>query len=322
MNSICVLAVYFGNMPTSFEPWLRSCAENPQIDFLIVTDRPVKARYSNVRVLIMSLAQMKALAEDKLGMKISLEAPYKVCDYRPAFGEIFSESLAGYEYWGHCDMDMVFGDLWGILNARSYREYDKFLVWGHLSFYRNTPEVNGRYRLSGSRRADYDVVFTEPENYIFDELNGIYRIYQTHCLPVFPERIFADIYSRYTQFKMVGEQPAKKHQLYYWENGRVMRAWVQDGEVCAQEYLYLHFQKRRLPAPDFDVFSCSGFFVTPDGFIEKTRPGVPDVQEIETLNPYLGEAAEKESLRAFNARLRRERIKRVFGRYRRKLFGR
>jgi hypothetical protein len=33
------------------------------------------------------------------------------CDLKPLFGDMFALSFAGYEWWGRCDLDVVFGDL-------------------------------------------------------------------------------------------------------------------------------------------------------------------------------------------------------------------
>lgn len=319
MNRICVLAVYFGALPASFDSWLATCRCNPEIDFLLVTDSDADTKYANVSLCKMTLAQMKQLAERKLGMSISLESAYKVCDYRPAFGEIFADMLTGYDYWGHCDLDMVLGDIMGFMRRYRYESYDKFLCWGHLSFYRNTPEVNGRYRLSGSRRADYDKIFTSWENYTFDELNGIFRIYQTHLFPVFQERIFADVSHVYRQLKLIGESPSERDQLFYWENGRTMRAVLRGGEVTEEEYIYIHYQKRRMAIPDFDVFSCQGFYIAPDRYIEKKNPGPPSAEDFALINPYMGERAELASEKAERKNLSRQRFKRVTKRYRMKL---
>ena len=59
MNKICVLAVYFGRLPASFEPWLLSCRDNPEIDFIVVTDSDADTKYANVSLCKMTLAEMK-----------------------------------------------------------------------------------------------------------------------------------------------------------------------------------------------------------------------------------------------------------------------
>lgn len=88
-----------GNLPAHFQLWMESCRRNPSVDFLVFTD--------DVKVYYMSFEQMKELFQKQYDFQLSISAPYKFCDFRPAFGEIFSEYLVGYDYWGHCDVDLV-----------------------------------------------------------------------------------------------------------------------------------------------------------------------------------------------------------------------
>ena len=57
---------------------------------------------------------------------ITLHTPYKLCDYKPAYGEIFAPELSGYDFWGYGDMDLVFGDLRAYFTEDKLRKYDKF----------------------------------------------------------------------------------------------------------------------------------------------------------------------------------------------------
>src|SRR6266576_3569173 len=49
------------------------------------------------------------------GVHCTKEMPIGWCDYRPAFGEAFADYYTGYEYWGYCDPDILFGDLDNLL---------------------------------------------------------------------------------------------------------------------------------------------------------------------------------------------------------------
>ena len=40
-----------------------------------------------------------------------LAFPRKLCDYKPAYGLIFSEYLRHSDYWGHIDFDIVWGNI-------------------------------------------------------------------------------------------------------------------------------------------------------------------------------------------------------------------
>lgn len=129
----------------------------------------------NVHQINMSFSNFHNLIENKLGLDIRLDAPYKICDYRPMFGKIFEDYLGEYDYWANCDMDMIFGDLRKFFNENDLNKYDRFLHLGHLSLYRNTPECNQYYKLSGSKCGTWKDVVTNPDNCLFDEWSGVYE---------------------------------------------------------------------------------------------------------------------------------------------------
>ena len=147
MTRIAIIGVYFGTLPNYFNLWMQSCAANSSIDFKLITNVQVQNPPTNLEVIPMTLAKMKALAERKLNMKLCLDTPYKCCDYKPVYGLIFEDYLASYDYWGHCDLDLIFGDLRGFFDRYHLEQYDKFLPLGHLSLFRNTRECNERFRL-------------------------------------------------------------------------------------------------------------------------------------------------------------------------------
>ena len=89
MNRICILMPYFGKFPDWFQFWLKSCEMNPDVSWLFYTDCEIpKYGPQNVGFLQGNLASFNSLATEKLGMEINLQKPYKVCDLRPAFGNI------------------------------------------------------------------------------------------------------------------------------------------------------------------------------------------------------------------------------------------
>lgn len=112
MKSIAFVIPWGGNLPVYFQLWLESCRRNPSVDFLVFTDDCTEYNYpDNVKVHYMSFEQMKELFQKHYDFPLSISAPYKFCDFRPAFGEIFSDYLVGYDYWGHCDVDLIWGDI-------------------------------------------------------------------------------------------------------------------------------------------------------------------------------------------------------------------
>jgi hypothetical protein len=97
--------------------------------------------------------------------------PRKLCDYRPAFGEIFRHEIADAGWWGWCDLDCVFGDFAAFLTsevmAASHLISDHAkIVNGPLTIVRNGPATNTLYR----ERGRFLDIFASDEHVAFDEL--------------------------------------------------------------------------------------------------------------------------------------------------------
>lgn len=302
MEKIAVLSVYYGTLPPYYRLWLRSCEYNSTIDFYLVTDIELDKLPENVHKINLSFTEFHALAEKKLGRKVCLDAPYKICDYRPMFGVIMEEYLKGYDYWANCDMDMLFGDLRNFFNQYELKKYDRFLHLGHLSLYRNTSACNQYYKLSGSKCGSWEKVVGTPKNCLFDEWSGVYGIFHENNLPMFEERIFADISMLYSRFRLALDDINYDKQVFYWENGHVYRSYWLDEEEHRDEFIYIHFKKRLFGKEAFDAASVKAFFIGPNGFTEKTAK--VKLNDVERINPFYGEAYERRELKRMEWKLR------------------
>lgn len=107
--SMRLIVPHFGERPSYFPLVVKSMARNPDVSWLLFTDRPVADAPPNVVVRRCDFADLAARFRRHFDFAISLDRPYKFCDFRPAFGEIFEAELAGYDVWGHCDLDVIFG---------------------------------------------------------------------------------------------------------------------------------------------------------------------------------------------------------------------
>ena len=99
MKSIAFIIPYFGKFPTFFSLWLESCRNNPTIDWLLFTDCKTQYNYpENVKVNYITFAGLKCKIQRLFDFEISLQKPYKLCDYRPTYGDIFIEELIKSDY--------------------------------------------------------------------------------------------------------------------------------------------------------------------------------------------------------------------------------
>lgn len=283
---VAIIGVYFGKFPTCFSLWLHSCKHNPDIQFYIFTDA-AKEEYDvpdNVHWQHYTLQEMRQKADQVLGFATGLTTPYKCCDFKVLYGLLFEEYLKEYDYWGCCDFDLIWGDLKHYMTTWNIAEYERFLPLGHLSLYRNTPENNQRFKLSGSRLGDYRQVYSIQKNVGFDEDNGLNAIYEKHGLRFFTRRVFADISNSYSRFRCARKDLNYKNQVFFWRSGKTYRAYWLKGEIHEEEFMYVHFQKRGNLRVDAGCMDACGFFITNTGFYPMTRPCVT-LDDIHTYNP-------------------------------------
>lgn len=289
-KSICVVSCYFGRFPVYFGLWLKSCRYNPTVDFLIYTDNNCKEELPpNVSIKQTKLEEIKRRTEEIVGFTVSLEKPYRLCDYKPLFGEIFKADLQKYDFWGYCDLDIIIGDIRKYITDDLLNKYDKINRWGHLSFLRNTDECNERYKLN-SVRYGYKEVLTCTRDFGFDEYDYT-SIYKKYGFPIFilPEEMYADIRARHKRFRVRNDN--YDEQIFYWENGSVYRAyWDDNGRLKKNEYLYIHFKKRGALPVHFEE-TVDSFYITNSGFYEKK--GEVSKEAVRNYNPYPGKLYEK-----------------------------
>ena len=270
---IGLIVLYFGKLPSYFDIFKLSIKFNPKIDILFYTDQVITNYPRNLIVRNCSFEDIRCRIQQKFDFKIALDKPYKLCDYRPAYGYIFEDELKNYDFWGHCDIDMVFGDLLKFLSDEILNSYDKIYQLGHLCLYRNTVENNRRFMSEGGM--DYKSVFTTNINCVFDEGPGIQNKFNILKIPTYLASDCADIAPWYNRFFRVDYSKDYKdgfnyrHQVFYWENGRIMRASIVNGKIKCDEFNYLHFQKRNLKSNIKNLCQCNSFYITPNGFISK-----------------------------------------------------
>jgi hypothetical protein len=176
-NKICFIIPYFGKVPPYFPLFLKSVIGQP-FDVFFFTDIPaVEDLPKNVIWNIISFSGLKQLMESKLNIEVALEKPYKLIDFKPAYGLIFENYISDYQFWGTLDIDTVVGNFRNFFNAKKLAEIDFFsgissYVSGSIFFIRNNTYCNNLFKNS----RDWKNVFTNKKVLGFDECGGRYFV--------------------------------------------------------------------------------------------------------------------------------------------------
>ncbi|MBO4707561.1 MAG: hypothetical protein J5594_03255 [Elusimicrobiaceae bacterium] len=265
-----VFSPYFGKLPAIFDLWLQSCGYNKEILFIVFTDDVYNGILpENVQIKQMKFAELQSLVQSKFDFPISLKTPYKLCDYRPAFGYIFEKYLQGCDYWGYCDLDMIFGEIHKFLPKQSY---GKISHLGHLCLYRNIPEITKAFMLTSAHNFNYKDIFSSPTHFAFDENDdyGINAIFRHNKLSIYPfENFIADVNCLYHNFMLSHYQNPGfvleyGKRIFSIENGQVYAQTLTAESIETKEYAYIHIQKRRLERIFKDT--PQKYLITPAGF--------------------------------------------------------
>ena len=171
---------YYGKWPNYFQFWLTSCSYNPTIDFFLVTDINTEG-YSippNVHIVRMEFCALVKKIRSAItlpnGKAISCVRPYKLCDFRVAYGHIFRNIFEGYDYWGFYDIDTIWGNLQAFIPSNTDCHWLKIFPCGHLSFVRNQePYIDVYKYIKVEGNPTWDTVFSTSKNYYFDEQGGL-----------------------------------------------------------------------------------------------------------------------------------------------------
>jgi hypothetical protein len=240
IKTICFVVVYFGRKwPIWFPAFLHSCTKNPTINWIIFTDCGSLAHHCpNVVFYDKTLSQMRELIKKKIGKMATLDDAYKVCDYKPAFGILFDDYLKEFDFWGHCDIDIIWGDIRKYATQEILDNYDIFstrkgMISGHFSLFRNTLRINQLFRQS----SEFAEAMRQVACLAFDE-EGMTRVIARLARAGSIRVYWPKFLQNYADPKT--DTPSKLPQYvnkYFWEKGQLFDCTG----VSAAEILYLHF---------------------------------------------------------------------------------
>ena len=113
LHKIIMIIVYFGDWPWYFPYFLESCKYNRSISFVIFSNNDPKYQKlpANVKLMDYSISQFCEDAARILGFEVDVRHAYKICDFKPAFGLILQKYISGFDFWGYCDIDLIYGNI-------------------------------------------------------------------------------------------------------------------------------------------------------------------------------------------------------------------
>ena len=284
MNDCVLILPYFGKFNNYFQLFLRSCSFNNKIDWMIFSDQnPTYDLSSNVRWVNFTLDEVRKLAIKKIGDNISLSNPYKLCDYKPTYGLLFEEYIRDYKYWGHCDCDLLFGDLNSLLLPILENGYDKIFAAGHLTIYKNSPKNNRIFMKPYKGRYLYKEVFSSDKIYAFDEDffdNNIHSIFIENGMKIYSKDISMNVSTRCARITRENyDETNRTFKLdrfikarYYWDEGHIIRLFCDENseQIIKEEFLYIHLQMRKMRIlgnmKDVNIYE-----ILSDRFVERQR---------------------------------------------------
>lgn len=268
MKRIAFVVPYFGKLPKGFQFWLHSCSMNPTIDWLFFTDDKTEYLYpENVKVTYCKFKDIQDRVHALYGTDAVLLRPYKLCDYKPAYGEIFSKELQGYDFWGHCDIDLAWGNIRKFMTDDLLNQYDKIGNQGHCTLYRNTPEVNSRVRACFEGLVSYKDAFYQDKGFAFDE-PPMEEIYKALNIPYYMETNYIHLV-KYDYGFFLGHKPEEeayknKHQIFVLKDGTLLRYYLDDLEIKTEEYMYIHFWCRPISYNEKQYCKGKQYFMYPE----------------------------------------------------------
>lgn len=318
MKTIIIIMPYFGKFPEMFPFWLESCKQNHTIDFLIATDQDLKVQASNIIIVKTSLIEIKHKLEDIVGFEIWLEKPYKLCDFKPLYNQLFSEYTEKYDFWGYCDCDLVFGNIRKFISDEMLNSNDYILGMGHFHFQRSHDEGYEQVWKTARglwRNIHWKEVFKSRENEWFDELPyGVSGRYYE----IFPQRFwsgfgplgncfdspsplylpFINVYNTYNLYvndpsyqnhidrlPFWRRQPSEaiKHVIYLKEGEDLYSIGIDSvGNIIKRPILYAHFYKRKFK---IKTSNTENYIIYPNVFADCIKLNKLNIRWLAT-NPF------------------------------------
>ncbi|MFD2550392.1 DUF6625 family protein [Bizionia sediminis] len=252
MKTILLIIPYFGKWPIWFDAYLVSVAANPSVNWLCPTDCDIPEKHpENIRFLPTTLAVLNKHINTVVDTQVPL-SPRKLCDLKPAYADIFADEIKEYDFWGFCDMDIIWGDIRKFITDGMLKDYDiissrKENISGHFNIFRNTKLINTLYKQLPNYKGRFEIPeFQWTDEIVLSNFIKYDPAFKALNLRVYWSRVLCN-----------QENGMDSHQEYYldrwlWRDGQMLNTKSQE------EIMYLHFinWKRTLSHSEIDYLGA------------------------------------------------------------------
>lgn len=302
MKKVVFIIAYFGKLPNYFPIFLESCKKNEDYNWLLFTDDDFPYEFpSNFKKFTYSLKEFNMLASKKIGININITDSYKLCDFKPFYGLIFEDYILHYHYWGHCDCDLIFGNLKRFLPSILDDEYDKVFAAGHLTLYRNNYENNRMCLSEYNGKVLYKEVLNRKKIFAFDEdypnltnsYDNIHSIFIENNKKIYVKDYSFNLKVKSAKYVRMKYDPDVRNFIeckyikakYYWENGDLYSININNEK---EEYIYIHFQMRKMRIKNMKCMSnCYKFLPDRIKKVKNVSKKITSIDRVVIGFPYL-----------------------------------
>ena len=273
---------YFGRLPYYFPLWMHTASYSKRFDFWILTnDNSISSIAKNIKIINQNFEDFVQKIQSKFDFQLGLTAHRKLCDFKPCYGYIFEEGITQYDYWGFCDIDLLWGDIDNLVPLEE--GYDKLYVHGHMTLMKNTTEMNRLFMQPVNGYDNYQNILSAENNCIFDESTdglNINLIAKSKGIKIYFDYQLADINPFSFLFRIAQYDyslpckkgrsvvfPPKRKILFYWKNGSLTKyELLSIDKIEISSVRYFHFQKRDITILP-EVINADSFIIVPNKVI-------------------------------------------------------
>lgn len=267
MQRIVLIFPYFGILPVQYKMWRASALCNPSIDFMFFTDADVEPA-DNIIVHKMQFREFQQIVQKAFDFPIVLDRPYKLCEYKQAYGYILQDFIKEYDFWGFGDLDLVYGDIRSFLTDSVLKH--KFLLgWGHLTLLQNDEDADTYFMKQEPGYQNYQEAFSTSKITFFDEYGykGCSDKWRD-CRPkdCWLEEPFDNASKPKQSYHFNSLTRGWKQVVFEHLDNKLYMIRFNNGQIEKKESLYAHFQHRGFMKDR--VSDYSHFLITPGAIID------------------------------------------------------